>query len=135
MNLGKKKILAARTLGVGKDRIVFNIKRLSDIKEAITKQDIRDLLNAHAIFVKEPKGRKTKVKKRSRRRAGSIRKKIKGGKREYIILTRKLRAHLAELKRKGEITPEKLLKMRREIKSHAFKSKAHMKEVISHKAK
>ncbi len=135
MNLEKKKILAAKTLGVGKDRIVLNVKRLDDIKEAITKQDIRDLFNAHAIFIKEPKGRKTKVKKKNRRRAGSIRKKATSGKREYVILTRKLRAYLAELKRKGKIIPAKLLKMRKEIKAHAFKSKAHMKEVISHKAK
>ena len=43
MNLSKKKALAARTLNVGKARILFNVQRLGEIKEAITKQDIRDL--------------------------------------------------------------------------------------------
>ena len=33
MNLAKKKILAAKTLGVGKDRIVLNNLRLLEIKE------------------------------------------------------------------------------------------------------
>ena len=43
MNLQKKKELAARTLTIGKDRIMFNTSRLDEIKEAITKQDIKDL--------------------------------------------------------------------------------------------
>ena len=34
MNLGKKKILAAKTLGVGLGRIIFNNERLAEIKEA-----------------------------------------------------------------------------------------------------
>ena len=40
MNLGKKKQLAARTLGVGKSRVHFVNENLNEIKEAITKQDI-----------------------------------------------------------------------------------------------
>src|SRR3989338_6904131 len=100
MNLEKKKILAARTLGVGKERIIFNIERLSEIKEAITKQDIRELFNNKAIFVKEIKGRKKIEKRRSRRRKGSIKKTIKRSKEKYMILARKLRAYLFELRRK-----------------------------------
>jgi len=50
MNLGKKKLLAARTLKVGKARIFFVDSRKSEIKEAITKQDIRDLKQDGAII-------------------------------------------------------------------------------------
>ena len=35
MQLSNKKMLAARTLGVGKERVVFNKERLDEIKEAI----------------------------------------------------------------------------------------------------
>ena len=57
MNLKKKKELAARTLKVGKGRIMFVDARLEDIKEALTKQDVRDLKEDGAIVVKEVKGR------------------------------------------------------------------------------
>ncbi len=43
MNLRTKKELAAKALKVGKERIVFVEARLDEIKEAITKQDMRDL--------------------------------------------------------------------------------------------
>ena len=46
MKLEGKKDLVARTLGVGKGRIVFNVQRLEEIKQAITKQDIKDLVQA-----------------------------------------------------------------------------------------
>ncbi len=40
MNLSKKKLLAVKTLRVGKERITFSPSRLDEIKEAITKQYI-----------------------------------------------------------------------------------------------
>ena len=55
MNLAKKKSLAARVFGVGKSRVVFAKSRLNEIKEAITKQDIRDLKKDGAITILEIK--------------------------------------------------------------------------------
>lgn len=43
MKLENKKDLASRALKVGKNRIAFNKSRLTEIKEAITKQDFKDL--------------------------------------------------------------------------------------------
>ena len=60
MNLRKKKILAARLLKVGKDRIKFVSERITEIKEAITKQDIRDFVKENIIVVKELRGRRGK---------------------------------------------------------------------------
>jgi large subunit ribosomal protein L19e len=130
MNLSKKKNLAAKTLGVGKVRIVFNTERLSEIKEAITKQDIRDLFASKAIWIKNIKGRKSHDKRRNRRRKGSVRKQAINKKQQYVLLTRKLRAHLAELKRKKTISKEHYLKLRKEIKASLFKNKHHFKEAI-----
>ena len=64
MQLNKKKELAARTLNVGIGRIFFNRERLEEIKEAITRQDIRDLVSVKAISVKEIKGRKKMLKEK-----------------------------------------------------------------------
>ena len=130
MNLQKKVALAIRTLGVGRDRIIFNKERLNEIKEAITKQDIRDLVRDGAIIIMNVSGRKTHQKRKTRRRQGSIRKKVVNSKREYMIITRKLRRYLAHLKKTGNITNEKYRKLRTEIRTRAFKSLSSMKERI-----
>ena len=129
MDLSKKKSLAARTLGVGEGRIRFNVKNIDEIKEAITKQDIRDLVSNKAIFVNEIRGKKAK-KPRKRARAGSIRMRPNNRKREYIILTRKLRAYLSEIRKHETINKEEFLTLRKGVRSKIFRSKAHLKEYI-----
>lgn len=131
MKLEGKRALIARTLGVGKDRVGFNLERMPEVKEAITKQDIRDLFASGAIFVREIKGRKTQVKSGGRRRQGKIKQPAVNHKRQYMIITRKLRAYVAELKKHETITPEQALKFRREIRARKFRSKAHLKEHLA----
>lgn len=134
MKLDKKKVLAVRTLGVGRDRIAFNANRLDEIKEAITKQDIRDLYASGAIMIKEIKGSRTIVKRKTRRRHGSIRKTIKGGKAHYMIRTRKLRAYISEMLKQEKITKDQYLQLRKQIKASTYRNKAHMKEHITLKS-
>lgn len=130
MNLSKKKLLASKALAVAPSRIRFNNSRLSEIKEAITKQDIRDLFSAGALTVREVSGRKTNVKRTTRRRMGSIGMKVKPGKREYIIMTRKFRKFVAGLLRMGKISKDKYTDLRKQIRARSFKSLAHLKENI-----
>jgi large subunit ribosomal protein L19e len=127
MNLRKKKALTARTFGVGLARVEFVEARLEEIKEAITKQDIRDLQKDGAIIIKNIKGRRNKMKKKSRS-AGNIRKKVNKRKKEYVTMTRKLRKHLAENKEK--LTGKERIDIRKKIRNRFFKSKAHLKEHI-----
>src|SRR3989344_6489486 len=98
MNLSKKKALAARTLNVGKKRIVFLQSRLNEIKEAITKQDIRDLQKRGVIIIREVKGRRKNMKKAGKRSVGNVRKVVNKRKQEYLILTRKLRKDVWNMK-------------------------------------
>lgn len=130
MNLKKKKELAKRTFNVGEDRIIFVKSRLDDIKEAITKQDIRDLKQDKAIIIIEKKGRR-KIKKRERKSRGNIRKKIKGRKKDYIILTRKLRKYVSEMKNQGKISEKEAEELRKKIKNKIFRSKSHLREYIT----
>ena len=132
MKLDKKKALAASTLGVGKGRIIFNQLRLDEIKDAITKQDIRDLNASGAILIRQAVGKRKVVGRKNRRRSGSIKKKVKPGKRAYIFLTRKLRSYVKELLSHEKITKEQYLKFRQQIKAHIYKSKAHLKEHLAH---
>jgi|SRR3989344_1224013 len=131
MKLDKKKALAASTLGVGKGRIIFNNQRIDEIKDAITKQDIRDLHAAGAILIRNIIGTR-KVETSGRRRTGSIKKKVKNSKRKYIIITRKLRSYIKELLSHEKITKEQYIKFRQQIKAHSYKSKAHFKEHLTH---
>ncbi len=130
MNLEKKKSLAARTMNVGRDRIVFNTYRLEEIKEAITKQDIKDLISSRAILIREIKGRKKLVRRATRKRGGSKRKTIKKGKRGYIIITRKLRNYLSSLKKKQALSNSNFYVLRKEIRARSFDSLAELKERI-----
>jgi len=129
-NLTKKKELAAKTLNVGKNRICFSSENLADIKEAITKQDIKDLHAEGIITIKPVKGRKKIVKRKTRRGPGKIKKKVNKRKQEYVKVTRKLRAYLSELKKLGVISNELYLNLRKRIRMRAFRSKAHLKEYL-----
>ena len=131
MNLEKKRALAARTLGVGKGRIVFNNLRLNEIKEAITKQDIRDLVGSKAIIVKEIRGRLAVQKRMSRRHAGRIKKKVNPRKTIYVQTVRRFRAYIAELKKHEQITQEVYTKLRKELRGFTFKTKPQLKERIA----
>ena len=87
MNLKKKKELAAKTLGVGKNRICFNPESLAEIKEAITKQDIHSLHQEGIITIKPVKGRRKIVKRSRRRGAGKIKMKVRHRKQDYVKIT------------------------------------------------
>ncbi|MFH1290145.1 MAG: 50S ribosomal protein L19e [Nanoarchaeota archaeon] len=131
MKLERKRELVSRALKIGKNRVAFNTQRLAELKEAITKQDIKDLKESGAIIVKEKKGRKKIQKRKTRRRAGSVKKKIKTRKQDYVTLTRKLRSYLAHLKKLKQISQEDFQEIRKEIRASSFRSLAHMKERIS----
>ncbi len=130
MNLKNKKSLAMKALKLGRERIVFLASRQGEIKDTITKQDIRDLKKDGAIIVKEIKGRK-KVEKRSRKRGvGKVKKKVNKRKQEYVIMTRKLRKYTAEMKNQGKLSKEEVTEIRKKIRNRIFKSKAHLKTYI-----
>jgi large subunit ribosomal protein L19e len=129
MNLKKKKALAVRTLGVGEKRIKFLKPRLDEIKEALTKQDIRDLYKDGAIVIENISGRKTSTKKKKKRSTGNIRKNVNKRKREYVALTRKLRGHLSQIK--GKLTKKETEDLRKKIRNKFFTSNANFKDYIT----
>jgi len=130
MQLKKKKALSAKVLKVGKDRVVFAEDSLSEIKEAITRQDILDLYKLGAIKIKEIKGRRKVKKRKHRRGVGKVKKKVKTRKQDYVKLTRKLRVFVKSLLRKNEVDKAKYRKIRRMIRAKKFKSKRHLNESL-----
>ncbi len=130
MNLNKKKKLIARVMNVGIKRIILDSDRTKEIKEAITRQDIKELVREGVIKIKEKKGRKKVIKRRTKRGKGKFKRKVKSRKREYATLTRKLRRYLKNLKEKDKISKVDYYKIRGKIKARQFKSLDHFKEVL-----
>jgi len=128
MNLRKRKELASKVLKVGKNRIKFSTENLAEIKEAITKQDIRDLYKEGFISIKPIKGRKKIVRRKTRRGPGKIKKTVNKRKQIYVKITRKLRKYLKELKAQGRISNELFLELRKKIRMRTFRSKSHLRE-------
>jgi len=127
MKLDRKKELAAKTLRVGKGRIKFNEEGLSEIKEAITKQDIKDLYKEGIISIKPVNGRKKIKRRKTQRGPGKIKKKVSHRKQEYVKITRKLRDYIKQLKEIGVIDRELYKDLRKKIRMRFFKSKANLK--------
>jgi len=129
MNLGKKKALAKRSFGMGEKRIVFVESRLEDIKDAITKQDMRDLREDGAIIIRGIGGRK-KIKNKTKKSQGNTRINVNTRKKDYMAATRKLRKYVAEMVKRGNLVKEEALDVRKKIRNKVFRSQAHLKEYI-----
>lgn len=129
MTLRTQKSLASRILGVGNEKLWFDPLRLEDISQAITRVDIIELVKDRAIRIR-PSVTKTKVEKRKRRGAGSIKKTVSTRKRDYINKIRKIRRHLQDLHNKGEITDERKDRIRKLAKAGQFRNLKHLKESI-----
>ena len=123
--LSTQKRLAAEVLGVGKGRVLFDPDRLADIKEALTKEDIRELIKDEAIKAKAIKrkirGRKKSKKKKNKR-------KIKRRKQDYVHKIRKLRKYLLSVKR--DIGIKEYRNLRKLAKAGQFKSKEYLREYV-----
>jgi len=130
MNLRTKKELAAKALNVGKNRVSFNSEGAGEIKEAITRQDIRDLVSQGIISIKPVKGRKKIVRRKTQRGPGKIKKTVSHRKQIYVKITRKLRSYLMGLRDKGLVERELYWTLRKKIRMRDFKSKAHFKDYL-----
>lgn len=136
--LSLQRRIAAQVLGVGKNRVWFDPSRINEIKEAITKEDIKALVKEKAIKKKPVIGVKRRAgklrqlrKKKGRVRGQGKRKKIvKKRKREYIRRIRVLRRYVRELKIAGKIRASQGRRFLRLAKAGVIKTKRDIKEQI-----
>ncbi|MFH2019807.1 MAG: 50S ribosomal protein L19e [archaeon] len=132
-----QKNLAAKITGKSRKKVILDSSRLDEIKEAITRSDVRALIKDSAIIVKQDKGvsrvraRKSHIQKtRGRRRGQGSR---KGGsnarlelKRRWINKVRLQRKLLKSLKENSKVTPEVYKDLYRKSKGGFFRSKRHI---------
>lgn len=138
MKLSSQKRLAGQLLKVGTTRVWFDNFKLPEIKEAITKADIRNLISKGLIKAKAAKGiskfraRKIKLQKRKGKRKGQGSRKGTltarvPSKRKWISKVRVQRSFIKKLRTKKRILPDTYKKLYRMIKGNLFRSKRHIK--------
>ena len=138
MNLRNQKRLSAKLLKVGTGKIHFNPENLPEIKEAITKLDIRGLINQKVITIKKTKqqskvrARKTKQQKRKGRRKGAGSRKGKKTarlprKKAWMAKVRTQRKFVKELRDNKKISKETYKEVYKVVGANLFRSKRHIK--------
>ncbi|MBW3001791.1 50S ribosomal protein L19e [Candidatus Woesearchaeota archaeon] len=139
-----QKRLAAEMLKCSPNRVHFVPERLSDIKEAITKADIRGLIKQGVIKerpvigISRVRARKIKLQKRKGRQKGSGSRKGKFSARAkpkdvWMNAVRAQRKFLKELKDKDLLTPGSFWDLYRKSKGGFFRSVRHIKLFIKEK--
>ena len=138
MKLKIQKKLAAKISKRSQKRVRINLSRLEDIKEAITRADIKALIKDGAILLHTKRGtskgriKKHKKQKQLGRRRGQGTRKGKSNarlslKRRWISRIRLQRAFLMELKTGSKISDEVYKDLYRKSKGGFFRSKRHIK--------
>ncbi len=138
MNLKTKKELAAHVLKVSPKRVFINPERLDDVKEALTRADIRALSKDGAIVKKQKKNissgrsKKLKVQKSKGKRKGQGSRRGKktarlNKKENWMNKVRLQRTYLRNLKEKKLLDNKQFRMLYLKIKSGFFRSKAHLK--------
>jgi large subunit ribosomal protein L19e len=136
--------MAASILKVGKGRVWFDPDELEDIEEAVTRDDVRGLINDRVIQAKPKigtsRGRanfKKAQKAKGRRTGHGSRKGAKGArlpkKRRWISTIRPIRKTLVELREEKKIDSATHRKLYGMAKGGMFKSKAHLNMYLKEK--
>jgi len=138
MDLRNQRRLAAELLKCGENRVWMDPEQLEEIEKAVTRRDIKNLINQGIIKAKKKKGisrgriRKRMLQKSKGRRKGHGSRKGKATarlprKRRWIQTIRPIRAYLRELRDKGLISRKVYRLYYRRAKGGQFKSKAHVR--------
>ncbi|MAE13719.1 50S ribosomal protein L19e [Candidatus Woesearchaeota archaeon] len=141
MKLSLQKRLAGAIKKASKKRVKFDSEQLEDVKEAITKSDLRGLLKDGSVRVEQKKGvSRVRARKRAVQRAKGLQKgpgKRKGSanaraseKLRWMNRVRSQRTFLKELRTKKIINTNDYRMLYLKSKGGFFRSKAHIKIYI-----
>ena len=129
MSLKTIRRLAADILGVGQNRIVFDMEKKEELEKAITREDVKELISKGIIKKKPIVGKRKEKKKKANRGRGSRKGKkhaIKSSKEKWMEKVRALRKLLAQLIREGRLSKEHKKDIYRKIKGNFYKGKRSM---------
>src|SRR3989344_4739735 len=132
MKLTTQKRIAAEVLGIGINKVKFDVDKLDEIKEAITKSDIRSLVK-NKVISKKAKNSQSRARARIiriQKRKGN-RKARSNPKRLWVRKIRILRTFLRGLKEKGKLENKDYRNLILKSKGGYFRSKRHIKLYIT----
>lgn len=137
MDLKNQKRMAAELLGCGYNRVWIDPNRMEDVATAITRGNIRVLINAGAIRAKPKRGissgrakSQRAQKAKGRQRGPGSRKGAKYArtprKQAWMKRIRILRAKLKDMRDAGEIDTRTYRKYYRQAKGGMFRDRSHL---------
>tara|TARA_B110000263_G_scaffold119531_1_gene104062 strand:+ start:889 stop:1341 length:453 start_codon:yes stop_codon:yes gene_type:complete len=140
-NLRTQRRLASEVLKIGKGRIWFDPESEDQISEAITREDIRNLIDQKIIKTTPARGNsRGSAREQNRKRAYGHRsgfgsRKGRAGarqnrKKKWISTIRSQRKSLRELRSNGDITPTQYRVVYRKATGGEFRSSQHLKTYI-----
>ncbi|MEM2925266.1 MAG: 50S ribosomal protein L19e [Methanocellales archaeon] len=145
VDLAIQKRLASEILGVGQTRVWIDPEKIEEVAKAITREDIRGLIEQGVIKRKPVRGisrgraRERALKRaKGRRRGHGSRKGAKGArspsKEQWMKRIRALRKRLRELRDAGKITKGIYRKLYLKAKGGEFRSVAHLNAFLKSQA-
>ena len=140
VNLKAKKRLVARVTGVGIHRIRFDTDHLTDIADAITRENIRSLITANTIRIKSftgtSKGR-AQAKKAQKNKRGTTQGSKRGSKGArvgkktvYVAKVRALRRLLKIAKDRKDLTNPEFWALYKRVGGNTVRNKAHLRTLM-----
>ncbi len=141
MTLATQKRISAKIMKVGKNRVKFDAEHLKEIKEAITRADIKSLIDRGIISKKSIKSisrgryRASLEQKRKGRQKGPGKRRgtlnaRSSKKKKWIAKIRPQRKFLKMLKEKNLLSNAEFWNAYLKIKGNFFRSRAHLKLYI-----
>ena len=121
MNLANQKRISAELMKVGETKVWFNPDRLTEIKEAITKNDLRNLIKNGAIQSRPELGT-SRVRARKR-----LTQRRKGRKETWMLAVRGQRNFIKELKDKSLVEGKTYRNLYSKVKGGYFRNRRHIK--------
>ncbi len=141
MNLSSQRRIAAEILDVGENRVYINPEKYKQVSEAITREDIRNLIKEGIIYAKPINGtsraraRYIQEQKSKGRRKGPGRRKGSSNarypkKKRWIRTIRALRRMLRDMRDNKIISVSEYRKLYSWASAGRFKSKSYLKMYI-----
>jgi len=144
MDLKSQKRMASEVLDVGEDRVWIDPDNNEKVEEAITRNDIRNLVESGVIKKKDVKGtsnarskKNKKQKKKGRRKGQGSRKGKKTARKEskqkWMEKIRAIRKRLKEMKEEEEVTNDEYWDLYDMAKGGFFRNTKHLENHVENK--
>jgi len=143
-DLKSQRRMASEILDIGENRIWMDPEQKDQIEEAITRQDVKNLIEGGAIQKRDQEGtskgrskQKKKQKKKGQQKGHGKRKgkqtARKGDKEKWMEKIRAIRKRLKEMRDEGTVTQEEYQKLYDMAKGGFFRDKKHLENHVQNK--